>query len=245
AEGAWAVALGGAYPGEFRVTIDYEDATASGRSSWMGYYDGTTPFTFAFTVDAQSPERLAVLLAPSPPEALQAEYAAGLTLLSWEASGDPGVTAYAVYGQLVTDSRLAPLGTSPTSSFATGHDWTAEEGDPARLYAVAARYADGREGFLSSVARNDDRDHDGLRDSDETRRGTGISDPDTDDDGLTDGAEEGLGTDPFDADSDGDGFADASEVSDGSNPLDPLSTPGLFSDGFETGGLARWSLVVG
>lgn len=241
ADGTYAVALAGAYPGEFKVSVHYTDEEVEILSPWLGYYDGTTPFTFSFAVDAASPERVTVDLAPPPPAGLQADYAAGLTHLSWEASGDPGVTAYAVYAQLETDGRLAPLGTSTVASFATGHDWAADEGDPVRLYAVAARYAGGHEGFLSNVARNDDRDHDGLRDSEETRRGTGIDDPDSDDDGLSDGAEDGLGTDPLDADTDGDGFTDGDEVAHGADPLNPDSMPWTyFGSGFETGDLSEW-----
>ncbi|QQR74527.1 MAG: alpha/beta hydrolase [Holophagales bacterium] len=229
ADGSWAVALGGAYPGEFSVALGYEDDTVSASNSWLGYFDGTTPFTFGFSVDSASPERIAVNLAPPPPAGLQADYLAGLTQLSWGASPDAGVTGYAVYGKLDTDAHLSLLGTSTVTSFATGHGWAAAEGDPVRAYAVAARYADGHEGFLSNVAVNDDRDHDGLSDSEEARRGTGIDDPDSDGDGLLDGVEDGLGTSPLDADSDGDGFTDPVEVQYASNPLDPTSIPGILT----------------
>ena len=53
----------------------------------------------------------------------------------------------------------------------------------AHLYAVSAFLSDGTETFLSAMARNDDRDHNGLMDEEETVFGSDMNNPDTDGDG--------------------------------------------------------------
>ncbi|MBZ0145882.1 MAG: hypothetical protein K8F56_20155 [Rhodocyclaceae bacterium] len=243
-DGVYLVKLAGAYAGEFSVGLEYQDDSAGANASWLGFYNGTVPFSFAFSVDSQAPGRIDALLAPPPPTNLAANYSAGHTNLSWQASPDPQVIEYAVYSKFETDAHLALLGTSTVASFATGDAWAAGSSDPVRLYAVAARYGGGHEGFLSNVDKNDDRDHDGMVDAEETRRGTSVDDPDTDDDGLTDGVEDGIGANPFDSDTDDDGFTDGEEVTGGSNPLDFCSTPGVFAGDFETGGFRCWTVAV-
>ncbi len=84
---------------------------------------------------------------------------------------------------------------------------------------------DGSESFLSNMVQNDDRDHDGLTDEEETALGTNLNNPDSDADGLKDGEEYIRGTNPLLADTDGDGYSDALEVQIGSDPLDINSTP--------------------
>ena len=72
---------------------------------------------------------------------------------------------------------------------------------------------------------NNDRDHDGLTDAEETSHGTELDNPDSDGDGLTDGEEVSRGTKPLVQDSDGDGYSDYIEVQAGSDPLDDQSAP--------------------
>ena len=67
----------------------------------------------------------------------------------------------------------------------------------------------------------DDRDGDGVSNTDERDASTDPDDPDTDDDGLLDGEERSLGTDPLLADTDGGGADDGLEVEVGTDPLDP------------------------
>jgi len=242
--GTYTVALAGAYVGEFEVDLAYRDDSARVSNSWMGYFDGATPFTFTFSLDSSAPEPLAVALTPPPPADLVASFSSGLTDLSWASSPDPLVVAYAVYSKLEGEAKLTPLGTTANASFPSGHEWVSAEGVQPRIYAVAARYADGHEGFLSKLAKNDDRDHDGMVDAEELRRGTAVDDADTDGDDLTDGVEDGFGTDIFSADSDSDGFTDGEEVAAGSNPMNRCSKPGIFQDDFELGSANCWSLTV-
>ena len=115
-----------------------------------------------------------------------------------------------------------------------------------RNWGLILYRGDGSESFLSPMARNNDRDHDGRTDQEETERGTALDDPDTDDDGLSDGEEEYYGTDPFNADSDGDGYTDAQEIAAGYDPVNPGSyPPWFFADGFESGDCSGWSSAVG
>ena len=101
-----------------------------------------------------------------------------------------------------------------------------------------------------------DRDNDGLTDSEEARLGTDPLNSDTDGDGLTDGdevhkyhtdplktdtdddrltdAEEIIhGTDPLKPDTDGDGLLDGDEIAQGTDPLNPDTDKDGLSDGDE------------
>ena len=77
------------------------------------------------------------------------------------------------------------------------------------------------------MAQNDDRDHDGLTDAQETALGTNPDNPDSDGDGLTDGEEYIRGTNPLLADSDGDGYSDLFEIQMNADPNDPNSVPSI------------------
>ncbi len=245
AAGSYTVTLSGAYAEDCVVMLEYGDAQVMKSLAHRAYFDGTS-FTFAFSLDPASPERLTVQLEPPPPSALVASFNGGFTDLAWAPSEDPQVTGYALYSRTEGGASLRPLATTAGTSFATSDPWATDEATPTRLYAVASRYADGSESFLSSTVRNDDRDHDGITDADEARRGTLVDIPDTDDDGLNDGEEDYYGTDPFLADSDGDGYGDSEEVDGGSDPLDPASLPAaVFTDGFEGGTTFGWSQSVG
>jgi hypothetical protein len=89
----------------------------------------------------------------------------------------------------------------------------------------------------------DDRDGDGLTDTDEELRGTDPGDADTDNDGLDDGTEVLVFLNPLDADSDDDGLSDGEEDVDGNGFLGALETDpwiaytdsDLLSDGLEAG----------
>ena len=63
------------------------------------------------------------------------------------------------------------LGTTSGPVFDTGAPWAGENGALLRIYAVSALLPDGSESFLTDFIENNDRDHDGLRDSDEAAHG--------------------------------------------------------------------------
>jgi len=74
----------------------------------------------------------------------------------------------------------------------------------------------------------EDKDGDGLTNTEELGYGTDPNDADTDNDGLNDGLEINVyGTDVFDQDSDGDGWLDGIEAFNGSDPMDSGSIPSL------------------
>ena len=93
----------------------------------------------------------------------------------------------------------------------------------ARPAATATPRATATAGTTLAPAADEDRD--GLRNGEESQRGTNPRVKDTDSDGLEDGPEVNLhGTDPLKADSDGDGITDGQEVNvDKTNPLDKTS----------------------
>ena len=125
------------------------------------------------------------------------------------------------------DPYFSALGTVPvgTTSLDTAHTWSGDSSNPFHAYAVTAVKSDGTESFFSELAENNDRDHDGLTDSDETSLGTNKNNPDTDGDGLNDGDEQAYSTNPLVKDTDGDTFSDYEEIQAGTDPLDPNSVP--------------------
>jgi len=90
---------------------------------------------------------------------------------------------------------------------------------------VTAVKSDGTESFLAEWVRNDDRDHDGLTDEEETSFGSDMTKADTDNDGLNDVEEYLHGTSPLLKDTDGDHFSDYDEITQGTDPLDASSKP--------------------
>ncbi|MCM2357274.1 MAG: DUF1566 domain-containing protein [Geobacteraceae bacterium] len=207
ADGTYALSFTGSEARDYILTIGYGSAGAIIEKVVRGFNPvGTTSFTF--TVDAGSTERITINRTPQPPSGLQAD-AVGTTgpttRLSWQATGEPGVTGYAVYGRQMDEPFLARIGTATGTTFDTGHPWASDNTIKTRYYAVTALTADGKESFLSTGANNDDRDHDGLTDAEEAT----------------------LGSDPAKADSDGDGFNDLLEVLRGANPLIATSLPPL------------------
>ena len=118
------------------------------------------------------------------------------------------------------------------------------QSEPERIYVVSAVLSDGTESFLSNSAVNNDRDHDGLIDTDEALLGTDPESADTDNDGITDMEELNLGTDPILFDSDGDGFSDGDEVAAGTNPVDSASYPGIADGDLNGDGLVNTADIL-
>jgi hypothetical protein len=234
AEGIYTVSMSGFHEEDYNIIIEYADAAGvSSVLSAHGFnHSNTTSFTF--TVNSGSIEKIIVNHTPLPPTNLQADAidSGGLkTILAWDISTDPDVTGYNIYSKYDDEPYLAQIGTSATTnSFDTGHSWAENSTIKTRLYAVSAIKTDGTESFLSDMAENNDRDHDGLTDEQETTLGTNVSNPDTDGDGLKDGEEYVRGTNPLLADTDGDGYSDYVEVQAGSDPLDVSSMPPLLGD---------------
>jgi hypothetical protein len=236
-DGAYTVYLKNVYSEDYSLSIGFMDTTKAIQLNYRGFnHTGTISFTF--TVHSTSEERITINHTPLPPTGLQADAVSSgtlLTRLSWNASTDPEVTDYNIYSKAIDEPYLVQIGTSTVVFYDTGDPWAENSSIKTRIYAVSAVKGDGTESFLSAMVTNDDRDHDGLTDEQETSYGTNISNPDSDGDGLTDGEEYVRGTNPLLTDTDGDGYSDYTEVQAGTDPLDPNSPQTYSISGTVTG----------
>jgi hypothetical protein len=225
--GLYQVSVSGAAAEEVSVKLSYLSAAqAHEKRVRFFHHGGTSGFSFFF--DAAATEPLMLDHLPEPPINARAEAVAGngwLTRIAWQVSPTPGVSGYRVYGRSADEPFMTLLGTTSGLVFDTGAPWAGEGGALPRFYAVSALLPDGRESFLTDFIENNDRDHDGLRDSEEAEIGTNPDLADSDGDGLADKDEVGLGTNPLEADTDGDSVPDAQDAF----PLDP--TEWLDTDG--------------
>ncbi|MCX5885280.1 MAG: DUF1566 domain-containing protein [Proteobacteria bacterium] len=236
ADGLYTLYLKDAYQEDYRLALSYSDSEKAVNREYWGFNHATTT-NISFTVDSTSDDRITVNV-PSPPTGLQADPldSGGLiTKLTWDASAYPEATGYIIYSKQIDEPYPSQLGTSTVSSFYTNHPWVENSSVTTRVYAVSAVMSDGTESFLSNFATNDDRDHDGLTDVQETSLGTDLSNPDTDSDGLNDGEEYIRGTSPLLNDTDEDSYSDYIEIQRGSDPLDPDSVPTYSLSGTVTG----------
>lgn len=227
-DGEYTIHLTEGYTEDYKVLFYYMDAEKSGqKSAWLYSHGGADSFSFSLNSSAGEP--LKINRIPAPPEGLQADPVEtdGLleTRLCWNSDSSGEVTGYNLYSREEDEASLSPLATTGAHCFDTGHLWTGDASAKTRIYAVSALKADGTESFLSNMAENNDRDHDGLTDAEETSFGTNMSRADTDDDGLSDSEEYVHGTDPLMKDTDGDGYSDYEEVQVGSDPLNATSLP--------------------
>ncbi len=228
AYGAYTLAVTGDSAREFRLSIGFMSTAKTNDYMAMGYQHGSTVYV-RFTLNAAAEKPLTVTESPKIPQGIQANPLSSggnlLTRLSWQVVSDPTVTGYRIYGRLSDEPFMTFLGNTAGTFYDTGHVWSAQADTPVWLYAVSAIKADGTESFLGDFVRNDDRDHDGLTDVQETALGTDMNLADTDGDGLKDGDEHVYGTNPYARDTDGDGYSDQAEVQEGSDPLNSQSTP--------------------
>jgi pimeloyl-ACP methyl ester carboxylesterase len=225
-DGTYTVTITGTDPEDFTLAIGYSSASNNVNLSHRGYIHGT-PIVFTFTINTALPS-LTINHTPLPPTGLQANPVAsgGLkTRLTWTASTSPDVTGYNIYRKYVDEPYLQQIGSVTDTTFNTNDPWASDTSIITSVYAVSAVKANGTESFLSEFAENDDRDHDGLTDAEETALGTDMNLADTDGDGLKDGDEIVYGTNPKLKDTDGDGYWDQAEIRSGSDPLDPQSIP--------------------
>lgn len=226
--GVYSLAVSGDSEREYRLALSFMNASLSDHAEATGYRHGNQ-WVRTFTLNALAEKIIVLTDSPETPKNVIANAVVGatstLTRLSWDAAVDPSVSRYRIYGRLSDEPLMTVLGETTALFYNTGHEWANPPGAPARVYAVAALKADGTESFLSGFVKNDDRDHDGLTDAEETAFGSDMTKADTDGEGLTDGEEYLYGTSPVKIDTDGDGFSDKEEVDAGSDPLDKGSLP--------------------
>ena len=205
ADGAYTIDLVGRHPGDVSLELSCYDSAGNETRRKIQWFNDTTPASLKFILDSALPD-ITINHAPQPPLNLLAD-AVGTTdlttRLTWQGTGELGVTGYNIYSRFVDEPYLAKIGITSETTFDTGHPWAKDATIKTRIYAVAAIKNASNESFLTLTAKNNDRDHDGL----------------------TDVEEASLGTDPTKADSDGDGFSDYTEVLYGGNPLDKNSVP--------------------
>jgi pimeloyl-ACP methyl ester carboxylesterase len=225
--GAYTLKVNSQLAKEFQVSLSYSAGETAEVVTGM-IFNNAGETLIVFEVNSASTPPLYLREDPVRPSNLRADPVdlSGLkTRLSWTASTDANVVQYRVYSRLPTDPFLT-LSTSTTGVACNmPHAWAASDSIPTILYAVAAVKADGSESFLTDLVENNDRDHDGVTDAEESELGTDKTNADTDGDGLKDGEEVAYGTKPLVKDTDGDGYNDYAEIQAGSDPLDPQSMP--------------------
>jgi len=226
-DGTYTLQFKGGSEEDCRLNLSYMNANDS-QSANPHVFLHTTPASFSFSINSAATNKLTINHTPLPPANLQADAVGtgGLTTrLTWTASSDPLVTGYTIYAKNYDEPYLAQVGTATGATYDTGDPWAADATVKTRIYAVSAIKSDGTESFLSTTSQNDDRDRDGLTDTDEAIYNTNPVNPDSDADGLKDGEEIIHGTDPLKKDTDGDTYSDYLEVQRGTDPLDPASYP--------------------
>jgi pimeloyl-ACP methyl ester carboxylesterase len=227
ADGNYTISVKNAFNEDYRLAVSYIDDGSVVQKEVAGFNHANT-IAIPFTMNSAATNKITINQTPLAPANLQADAidSGGLkTRLTWSASSDPLVTDYNIYSKYFDEPYLAQVGTSTSATFDTADAWVTDTFVKTRIYAVSAIKGDGTESFLSNMVQNDDRDHDGLTDVDETAAGTDPTKADTDGEGLKDGEEMLRGTNPKLADTDGDGYNDFVEVQFGSDPLDPASFP--------------------
>jgi hypothetical protein len=205
ADGTYTLTVNGEDAEDSWITVSYMDVD-SNEERRLHHFNHAVQVSFTITVNSASAQKLTVTRLPELPANLQADVVGTtslLTKLSWSAVTTPGVTGYNIYSRRDDAPFLTSIGTTTGTTFDTTHPWAFNDTVMSHLYAVTAIKDDGTESFLSGMAENNDRDHDGLTDAEELN----------------------VGTDPTKADTDGDGFSDFLEFQNGSNPMDNLSVP--------------------
>ena len=235
--GVFTLQLKNVYAEDYTLSLGFADSETSIYRDYHGFIDGDT-ITFSFTIDLTAEDKFIFSPEPALVTGLQAQAVMSnelITRLEWEASGNSNVKEYDIYFKESGHPYLTWLATTANTFFDTAHPWAADATILTRLYAVSAVDNNGRESFLSEMVTNDDRDHDGLADLQETVLHTAIDNADSDSDGLLDGEEINRGTNPLNPDTDSDGCSDFYEGFFGSDPLDIDSRPVNATD-FEPDG---------
>jgi hypothetical protein len=224
--GVYTLAVTSAWPEESVLSSTLDDGSdLSEASATFFFKPETRSLTLTIAAGTTAPIRIDGPVGPPMSLHADATEAPRAASLNWTASGDPNVIGYDVYSKRDDEPKLALLAQMAGTTYETSDAWADAAGIPIRHYAVAARVASGQTSVLTEFAANDDRDHDGLTDVDESRYQTDPGNPDTDGDALKDGDEIAIGSDPRNPDSDGDGYPDGLESARGSDPLEPGSTP--------------------
>ncbi len=240
ADGTYSIAITGIQEEDYSLVISYVDSTGENELFSAHSFNHANTITFTFTIDSLATDKLIINHTPLSPTGLQADAVdnGGLkTQLTWDASTAPDVTGYNIYSKEYDEPYFSLIDSTANALYDTTHPWAENSSIKRRIYAVSAVKADSTESFLSNMAENNDRDHDGLSDEEETSFGTDVNNPDTDGDGLTDGEEYIRGTNPLLTDTDGDNFNDYVEIQAGSDPLDsnsiPEPIPGIMANGLD------------
>ncbi len=225
--GAYTLKVNSQVSKEFQVRLSYTTGETAEVVTGM-VFNNAGETRIIFEVNSASTPPLFLREDPVRPSNLRADPVdlGGLkTRLTWTASPDSNVVQYRVYARLTTDPFLTFTTSTTGVACNMPHAWAASDSIPTMLYAVAAVKADGSESFLTDLVENNDRDHDGATDAEESELGTDQTKADTDGDGLKDGEEVYHATNPLVKDTDGDGYNDYAEIQAGSDPLDPQSVP--------------------
>lgn len=92
--GAYTLYLNGVLPEDYRLFLSYMDDTDTKHLKSWGFNNATTD-SISFTLDSGNPEKVTINRSPQAPTGLQADAVGTTTLLtrlSWQATGEAGVT---------------------------------------------------------------------------------------------------------------------------------------------------------
>ncbi len=153
-DGSWTLTLSDRKAEECSVFIAFMDENKTAQVGYMIYLDGY-PRSLRFGLTAAAEDPIAVTLDPAPPAGVQSvQGGQGNTVLNWQSSPSPDVTAYRIYGGKSDDGPLSLLGVATATTFDTAAPWASRAMQPMWLLAVSAVTDDGRESVLSEVVYN-------------------------------------------------------------------------------------------
>jgi hypothetical protein len=222
--GTYQLNLKGKLQKEFSIKLSYVDGNGYTNNKEVSGFSHNDSFSFSFNFNPEIPNPL-LISSPLPvPSGFKFQsIGPGEIVLSWDAIPNSSVDGFNIYRQ-ETGMPLEFIGSSSIPGFV---DNTVMP-DKSYLYTICSKSSDGKRSFLADYIRSDDRDGDGLTDTEENAYGTDPANYDSDGDGLSDGNEILIRTNPLKRDTDGDGYSDRAEVLAGSDPLDPNSTPRYY-----------------
>lgn len=183
--GTYSLTVFGEAERDFHLDVGYMDDNTTEILRFRGFCPNT-PCTFTISVTPSGTPRITITPPAGAPTGFNVDpYTSGATeytRLTWNATGEAGVTGYNIYSVAELDPYFAKVATvtAGTTSYDSVDQWSSDSSTQVMTYAVTAVKSDGIESFFSDLAQNNDRDHDGLTDEEEASLGTNPTNPDTD-----------------------------------------------------------------
>jgi hypothetical protein len=137
----------------FTVDVGFTSAAGSEQVTWQGiHHDGVSSVTIL--LDSAASPALQVQGMVGLPVNIRAEQMNGLARIAWDASPDPAVTGYNVYGRPDDQPKFTLLGSTTGTTFDTGHPWVIQGVGVVWTYFVLGEVVDGTESLFDAVVEN-------------------------------------------------------------------------------------------